>query len=63
MTTLDLDDDQASLLRELLDGAYRDLKYEISNTGMSDFKTQLRGRETTLRALLDRVGGPLPDPR
>jgi inorganic pyrophosphatase len=58
---LDLDDDQVVMLRTLLDEAYRDLRYEIADTDNSVFKSQLRARETELAALLDKVGGPLPD--
>ena len=56
---LDLDDDQEGLLRELLDEAYRDLRYEIADTDNSEFKMQLRKREAQISELLDKVGGPL----
>ena len=56
---LDLDDVQEGLLRELLDEAYRDLRYEIADTDNSEFKTQLRTREARIGELLDKVGGPL----
>ncbi len=59
---IDLTDDQAGLLREILDSAYRDLRYEIVDTDNAAYKANLRTRETSLRALLDAVGGPLPDP-
>ncbi len=59
---IDLTDDQAGLLREILDSAYRDLRYEIVDTDNAGYKANLRTRETSLRALLDAVGGPLPDP-
>lgn len=57
---LDLDDDQAALLRELLDEAYGDLRYEIADTDNSQFKAKLRTRKEDLAALLDMVGGPIP---
>ena len=60
---LDLDAEDSELLRELLDHAYRELRYEISNTDNSVFKHQLRERETRLKSLLDQAGGPLPDQR
>ena len=56
---LDLSDEQEGLLRELLDEAYRDLRYEIADTDNSEFKTQLRMREARIGELLDKVGGPL----
>lgn len=58
---LTLDDQQQSLLQELLDRAYRDLRYEVADTDNSDFKSSLRTRQERVRALLDLVGGPLPD--
>jgi hypothetical protein len=58
---LELDDDRAALLREVLDQAYRDLRYEIADTDNSTFKQQLRDRAEQLKAVLDAVGGPLPD--
>ena len=58
---LDLTDDQAGLLRQVLDGAYRELRYEIADTDNSEFKAGLRQREAQLGTLLELVGGPLPD--
>jgi hypothetical protein len=56
-----LDPEQVELLREVLDGAYRDLRYEVADTDRADYKRNLRAREEQLRAILDLVGGPLPD--
>jgi hypothetical protein len=53
--------EQAELLREVLDSAYRDLRYEIAGTDNSTFKLALRNREGVLDSLLALVGGPLPD--
>lgn len=58
---LDLDDDQRVLLRDILDQAYRDLRYEIADTDNSEFKAGLRVREAKLADLLEMVGGPLAD--
>jgi hypothetical protein len=58
---LTLDDGQQTLLRELLDSAYRELRYEVADTDNSRFKQELREREASVGALLDLVGGPLPD--
>jgi hypothetical protein len=58
---LQLDSTQMGLLREILDSAFRDLRYEIADTNNSRYKQQLREREEALSALLDLVGGPLPD--
>jgi hypothetical protein len=58
---LELDDSQAELLRELLDSAFRDLSYEIADTDNRTYKDNLKARRVTLAALLEQVGGPLPD--
>jgi hypothetical protein len=58
---LTLDDRQQALLRELLDSAYRDLRFEIADTDNSRYKQELRDREVDILALLDLVGGALPD--
>jgi hypothetical protein len=57
---LHLDADDAVLLRQLLDAAFRDLRMEIADTDNFEFKEALRAREARLSALLDQVGGPLP---
>lgn len=56
---LQLQPEQAELLREILDSAYRDLRYEIAATDNSEFKAHLRARERTLGGLLDLFGGPI----
>lgn len=58
---LRLDASQVELLRAVLDSAFRDLRYELSDTDTSTYKANLRDRERSLRELLDLVGGPLPD--
>jgi hypothetical protein len=58
---LHLDEQQAELLQEILDRAFRDLRYEIVGTDRSEYKRQLREREAVLRSILDLSGGPLPD--
>ncbi len=52
---------QQILLREVLDGASRDLHYEIADTDLSTYKAALRDRANVLRSILDLVGGPLAD--
>jgi hypothetical protein len=54
-------DEHVEVLREVLDAALRDLRYEISDTDNSRYKQELRGREVALRALMAPLGGPLPD--
>ncbi len=58
---IELNEEEAAFLRELLDETYRDMKYEIASTDNSGFKRQLRQRERALIGLLERVGGPLRD--
>jgi hypothetical protein len=58
---LHIDDDHVVVLREVLDAALRDLRFEIADTDNARFRQQLLGRETVLRALLEPLGGPLPD--
>ncbi len=58
---LDLNDEAAALLREILNSTVRDLSHEIADTDNSTFRAELRERRDAVRALLDDVGGPLPD--
>ena len=58
---IELDDDQSELLREVLDSAFRDLRYEISDTDNTTYKEGLRAREAVLSSILTKFGGPLPD--
>ncbi len=52
---------QQELLREVLNGASRDLHYEIADTDLSTYKATLRERAILLESILDLVGGPLAD--
>ena len=58
---LHVDDAHVSVLRDVLDAALRDLRYEIADTDNPHFKRRLRNRESVLRALLEPLGGPLAD--
>jgi hypothetical protein len=59
---LTIPNDHAEVLREVLNSALRDLRFEIADTDRADYKHMLKERETVLRALLAPLGGPLPDP-
>jgi hypothetical protein len=61
MMELSLTEQERSMIQEILDRELRDLRFEIADTDQSGYKAKLRQREIELRALLDRVGGPLPD--
>jgi hypothetical protein len=58
---LHLEPAELELVRDLLDSAFRDLRYEVAQTDRSSFKDQLREREELLRVVLEKLGGPLPD--
>jgi hypothetical protein len=58
---LDLNDGETELLRQVLDSAFRELKYEIADTDTRRYKEDLKNRLHVLESVLDRVGGPLPD--
>jgi inorganic pyrophosphatase len=60
---IELDDNQSEILREVLDSAFRDLRYEIADTDNAAYKAGLRTREAALSSILSMLGGPLPDPR
>jgi hypothetical protein len=59
---LELTDDEAAMLRSLLDGAMRNIRSEISHTDKTSFRRGLKEDEASLRSLLDRLGGPLANP-
>jgi hypothetical protein len=58
---LRLDEAQATLLRQILDHEWRDSRMEIRDTDNSRFKAGLRERNEQVKAILDALGGPLPD--
>ena len=60
---LHIDDAHVGVLREVLDAALRDLRFDIADTYDWDYRQELRERESVLRDLLEPLGGPLPDPR
>ena len=53
---LNLDADQATALRDVLEIALRDLSYEISNTDNSQMKDDLRKRRESLQAVAEKLG-------
>jgi hypothetical protein len=56
---LSLNQDEQDLLQQVLSSAFRDLRMEVSNTDNAEYRRELRAREASLKALLDRVGGLL----
>ena len=59
----DLTDEEAELLREVLDSVVRDLSPEISHTDNPTYRRELIARRDLIRSILDKVGGPLRRPR
>ena len=54
---LDLSDDDAGLLREILQSAIGDLSPEIADTDNPTYRRDLKGRRERLRAVLSQLGG------
>jgi hypothetical protein len=58
---IDLNEEEAELLRALLDTALRDLSHEIADTDLASYRRMLRERRSSVQRLLDAVGGPIPN--
>ena len=50
---LHLDANQTSTLLDVLDGAWRDLRFEIADTDNARYKAGLRDRERIIQSILD----------
>lgn len=55
MPRLDISDQDAPMLREILDSTRSDLRYEIANTDSKDFRDQLRVKQDLLERLLAQL--------
>lgn len=55
MIQLDLSAEERTLLIEILDNAHSDLRMEIADTDLKDFRDMLKGR----KAVIDKVLGAL----
>ena len=55
MMQLEIGSEERSLLIDVLDSAYRNLKEEINKTETYAFKDELKGREAILLSLLDQL--------
>ena len=53
--TVELNDQQQELLVEILDKVLGDLSYEIADTDLHSFKTQLKERRDALKAINDSL--------
>ena len=55
MTTLNLDEQESSVLKETLERILADLSYEIANTDAHDYKEQLKTRRSILQKVHDTL--------
>ncbi len=60
--TVELNDTETEILRVVLDATLRDLRMEIADTDSPRYRRGLRVNESSIRNVLDRLGGPLPNP-
>jgi hypothetical protein len=56
----DLSDEEADLLREVLESVVGDLSPEIADTDNPFYRRELIVRRERLRAILDKINGALP---
>jgi hypothetical protein len=53
-----LDSDQTEIVREILDSALIELRFESARTDAHDYREKLHRRERAVEAVLDQLGGP-----
>ncbi len=53
MKTIELDERQIQVLREVLVTYLSDLRMEIANTDSKDFRDKLKDKEETIKAILE----------
>lgn len=56
MIRLELEQDQAEMLREMLEGYLGDLRMEVSQTDLMDVREELKKKEALLKDLIARLG-------
>jgi len=57
MIQLDISDEEAGTLREVLESAVSDLGYEIGNTDAKDYRDGLKAKQALLRRVLEQLPG------
>ena len=57
MPQVELNDDEAQALVDVLESKLRDLSYEIADTDTREFKDQLKSRRELLRRVLSELTG------
>jgi hypothetical protein len=58
MLELDLTEHEREVLVEILESAHSDLRMEIANTDLKDFRDMLKGRKAVLAKVLDALREP-----
>jgi hypothetical protein len=53
--TIELADEDAEILKAVLEEYISDLRMEVSNTDSMDFREQLKRKETVLKRVVDRL--------
>ncbi len=56
MVRLELEWDQAEMLREMLESYLGDLRMEVSQTDLLDVRQELKKKEALLKDLIQRLG-------
>jgi hypothetical protein len=54
---LDLDEQEAGVLREVLESAHSELGYEIANTDSKDYREKLKQRQALIQRVVGQLGG------
>ncbi len=59
MVHLDLSDEEQSVLVQILESEFADVRAEVMETESHDYKQQLLHREEVIRKLLEALGHPI----
>lgn len=62
MIRIELNSEEAALLREVLDSVLSDLRMEIADTDQMDFREMLKARKAFLQRLLEQLAPPSEPP-
>jgi len=57
MTTIELNEEEAGILLDILESHMSDLRMEIADTDSMDFREDLKAREAFLKKLIGRLQG------
>ncbi len=57
MIQLDLSDEEAQVLKEVLETAHSDLRMQIADTDRKDFRDMLKARKAVIAKVLDGLQG------